>query len=248
MRRSALTPLLGLSFLVLAAGCGSTGQPSPAPGANAESPSQTAPARTYNVVEPRLSAMQEDNEVFTLETDFAEDRPGTELRVEGVSYPLDRREGTSYVFRNVRVPKLGENNAKIELPTGRDLPPRVYVEFKIHREMRTADEYRKYASPLDYKLVMKNPDRFAGTFVKGRGKIYQITESGWATDGGLNVRNLGYGYWDDNMRFTMSKLTDFVQDDVVSFYGKITGSHTYETTAGWNLTVPMIEIEFMERG
>ena len=248
MRSPAIPRIAIVMTLFSLAACASTGIPSSGAPQPASPAPVAAPAPTPTVSELRLTAMQEDNDILTVETNVAEDRPGTELRVEGVAYPLDRREGTSYLFRNVRVPKIGENNAKLELPTGPGLPARILMEFKIHREMRTIDEYRKYAAPLDYKQVMKNPDRFAGTIVKGRGKIYQITESGWTTEGGLNVRNVGYGYWDDNVRFTMTKLTDFVQDDVVSFYGTIDGSYTYETTAGWNLTVPMVKVAFMERG
>lgn len=251
MPRFAAAPVIA-SLLLCA--CGASATPSPsitsAPAAPTPAPE---PPQKYSVTEPRLTAMQENNDEFPLEATFEVDRPGTELRVEGVSYPLLRREGRTYVFANVHVPKLGENNAELELPTGPGLPARIFVEFKIHREMRTIDEYRKYAKQLDFKVVNKNPDAHTGEYVKGRGRIYQITEDTLDdgtefTSGGLGVTYYPYSGWDDNVRFLKRGKTDFVEGDVVSFYGFIAGKYSYETTAGWNLTVPMVKVDFMERG
>jgi len=185
--------------------------------------------------------MQENNDTLPVETNFQEDGPVV-LRVEGQRYELADRNGTTYTFRNVTVPKLGVNNAKLVIENGDTSVP-----FQITRTIQTLDEWRKYAETFDYKRVNKNPDRYAGTFVKGRAKIYQIQEDGDTTEGGLDVTNNGYGYWDDNVRFTLPKVTDFVEGDVVSFYGTIEGSYSYESVAGWNITVPMVKLSYLER-
>jgi hypothetical protein len=245
MRRSA--PVLGLLALVLA-GCASAAN---GPSSSARPAVVPEPPREYHVTEPTLTAMQEDNELLTIVTDFEEDRPNTELRVEGASYPLLMRHGNQYVFSHVKIPKLGDNNAKIELPTGAGLPARIYVEFKIHRLMTTIDDYRKYATPFDYKRVNKNPDAHKDEYVKGRARIYQITEDTYegdpVTEGGLDVTNYGYGRWDDNVRFGMKGTTDFVEGDVVSYYGVIVGGDTYTSEAGWNITTPLIRVDFIEK-
>lgn len=197
------------------------------------------PMRT--VAPMALTAMQENNETFRVETNFREDGPVV-LRVEGQSYDLGETDGTSYIFRHVTVPKLGVNNAKLLVGSGELMMP-----FQITRTITTLDEWRKYAESFDYKRVTKNPDRYAGTFIKGRGNIYQIQEDGESTRGGLNVTPMGYGYWDDNVRFSLPKVTDFVEGDVVSFYGEIEGSYSYESVAGWNITVPMLKLSYLER-
>jgi hypothetical protein len=249
MRRSA--PLAAiLSFLMLV-GCSLSSGPQVSPTPEATSNAEPTTAREYHVTEPQLTAMQEDNATLTVQADFAEDRPGTQLRVEGRSYPLIVRNESQYVFANVKVPKLGDNNAKLDLPAAGSSSG-IVVEFKIHREMQTIDEYRKYATPLDYKLVNKNPDAHKGEYVKGRAKIYQITEDtadsgGPSTSGGLSVTNYGYGNWDDNVRFAMIGTTDFVESDVVNYYGVINGAYSYESQAGWNITTPMVRIDFMEK-
>ncbi len=250
MHRSALLTA-ALSLLVLA-GCSSSTPPQVSPTPAEPTRVQPSAAREYHVTDPQLTAMQEDNATLTVQADFAEDRPGTELRVEGTSYPLITRSDNQYVFANVKVPKLGDNNAKLELPAGAGSSSDILVAFKIHREMRTIDEYRKYATPFDYKVVNKNPDAHTGEYVKGRAKIYQISEDTLEdgssyTDGGLSVTNYGYGYWDGNVRFVKAGTTDFVEGDVVSYYGVITGADSYESQAGWNITTPMVRIEFMEK-
>jgi len=186
-----------------------------------------------------LTAMQEQNDEFRVQTNFAED--GVVLRVEGHEYPLVERAGMTYIFAGVYVPKIGVNNAKLQLSSGEAVP------FEVVRTMHTLDEWRKYAEPFDFKKVDKNPDRYAGQLVKGRAKIYQIQENGSATVGGLYVTSQGYGYWSDNVRFTLPKVTDLVEDDVVNFYGEVVGSYSYESQAGWNITVPMLELTYLEK-
>lgn len=203
------------------------------------------PERTVGDIQ--LTAMQENNTTFTVKTDFVEDARPITLRVEGKEYPVEKRDGTSYVFSNVTVPIIGTNSAKLVLGTGEGLPPSVTLPFLIKREVTTLDEWRKYAENIDYKRLAKGADKYAGKLVKGQGKIYQITEDSGMTTGGINVTPKGYGYWDDNVRFTMVGTTDFVQDDTVRFYGHVVGDYTYETTAGWNLTVPAIIVDEMER-
>lgn len=210
-----------------------------------EPASPPEPVRTVEDVQ--LTAMQENNTTFAVKTDFVEDVRTITLRVEGKEYTLEKRDGTSYVFSNVTVPIIGMNSAKLVLGSGEGLPPSVTLPFLIKREVTTLDEWRKYAENIDYKRLAKGADKYAGKLVKGRGKIYQITESGGKTTGGINVTPKGYGFWDDNVRFTMDGTTDFLQDDTVRFYGNVAGDYTYETTAGWYLTVPAIIIEEMER-
>jgi hypothetical protein len=196
-----------------------------------------------------LTAMQEHNDTFTVTANVESDGPGVVLRVEGREYPLHSRDGTAYSFGNVVVPKIGANNAKLIVGSD-DASPNT-AAFTITREMRPIDEYRKYAEPLNYKQLEKNADKYAGKIVKGRGKIYQIDETaeGGMTynSGGVYVTNKGYGFWDDNVRFGMVGETDFVSDDIVAFYGEVVGNYSYETQAGWNMTVPMIKVAFMEK-
>ncbi len=212
--------------------------------ATTETPTPAPQPRVDDIV---LTAMQEDNDVLMVSANVAMEGAMTTLRVEGVEYPLIERKGNGYLFHDVKVPKLGENNAKLVIPAhGTD--PLLEIPFTITRELRTIDEWRKYAQPLDYKRLIKNPDGQKGLAVKGRGQIYQITEGYGMTEGGLNVTPLGYSYWTDNVRFTMNSTTDFVEDDVVAFYGHVVGGYSYQSTAGWNLTAPMLQVEYMERG
>jgi hypothetical protein len=190
-----------------------------------------------------LTAMQEHNDALRVETNFVADGPVT-LRVEGQTYESAARDGTAYTVRNVSVPKIGSNNAKLVI--GDESVP-----FEITRTMNTIDEWRKYAKPFDFKVVNKNPGARTGEHVKGRARIYQIQEGTVDgenySEGGLNVTPYGYGTWDDNVRFVMSGTTDFVEGDIVNYFGTITGSYSYESQAGWNITTPMLQIAYMTR-
>lgn len=40
--------------------------------------------------------------------------------------------------------------------------------------------------------------------------------------------------------------TDFVEDDHITVYGEIYGDYSYESQAGWTITVPAIIADFIE--
>lgn len=43
--------------------------------------------------------------------------------------------------------------------------------------------------------------------------------------------------------------SEFVQNDVVDVIGFLTGTHSYQSQAGWNITIPeMVALPFMKRG
>ncbi|WP_157827632.1 hypothetical protein [Niallia nealsonii] len=56
-----------------------------------------------------------------------------------------------------------------------------------------------------------------------------------------------YGYdVSDVVYITYAGTTEFVEEDIVTVYGTVKGSHTYEPQAGHQITLPHIEAEFIE--
>lgn len=46
--------------------------------------------------------------------------------------------------------------------------------------------------------------------------------------------------------YNSSFTTDFVRDDTVTIYGELTGSTTYESVTGYNITIPSVEVVIIE--
>jgi hypothetical protein len=106
---------------------------------------------------------------------------------------------------------------------------------------RLADKKAK-AKTIDFKQLDKNPDRYAGEFVKYTGEIIQILEG----DNLTNIR-LALDDWGNEVIYIEYEgYTDFVEEDTVTIYGEIYGSHTYTSQAGWNITLPAIIAKIIE--
>lgn len=103
------------------------------------------------------------------------------------------------------------------------------------------------AKTVRYGELKKNPNAFADEYVKFQGEILQIMEDGTQADIRLAVTKDSYGYdFNDVVYVTYQGTTTFIEEDVITIYGTVQGSHTYESTAGHTITIPLIEANIME--
>jgi hypothetical protein len=117
---------------------------------------------------------------------------------------------------------------------------------RAERQQRIAN-FKASAVTIPYKQLEKNADRFEGKHVKYTGQIFQIQEDEYG--GGImliSVTNDGYGYWDDNVWVDYDGNVKGAEDDVVTVYGTITGSKSYETQIGGETYVPQMRARYIE--
>ncbi len=111
-------------------------------------------------------------------------------------------------------------------------------------------------SPETYKAVSpagppfanleKNPDSFAGTRCKYTGKVVQAMESGGTTDIRMDITNMGYDIWTDTIYVTYAGTTPAVEDNIITVYGTVKGSHTYTSQANYEITLPLVEAKYID--
>ncbi len=111
------------------------------------------------------------------------------------------------------------------------------------RAKERRDQLEARDSGLGYKQLSKNPDRWIGTFVKFRGKVFTIKEEEGATIIQMNVTHHGYDIWDDQIVVLVERYTNIVEDNVITVFGTVQGSLSFTTVAGWTLTVPAVKAE-----
>lgn len=114
---------------------------------------------------------------------------------------------------------------------------------RARREAR----YKAGARTIPYNQLNKDADRYAGERVVYRGQILQIQEDEGL--GGfmlLQVTELGYGLWDDPVWVDYERSIRSAEDDVVTVYGTVTGSKSYETQIGGETYVPQIRARYVE--
>jgi hypothetical protein len=129
-----------------------------------------------------------------------------------------------------------------------DFSPMIDNAYSIDEIM---NEYK--AEVIPYKELEKNPDGHYGTPVMFKGRILEIQE----TD--VDFEENGYSK-ETIIRLNVSDDpneviyvvynsvfgTDFVRDDNITVYGNITGSITYESVAGYQITIPSMEAVVIE--
>ena len=109
------------------------------------------------------------------------------------------------------------------------------------------ETYKAVSPPLvAYVELNKNPNAYAGTRCKLNGQVVQAMVEGSTTVLRVNVTNKGYGFWDDTVYVTLDGTTPAVDGSMVWVYGMITGGKTYESTAGWNITIPAVDAKYVD--
>ena len=116
---------------------------------------------------------------------------------------------------------------------------------EAERIQRIAD-YKAGAQTIPYNQLEKNPERHKGTVVKYQGQIFQIQEEGYGGWMLLSVTNEGYGFWDDNIYVEYDGTIDSAEEDIITVYGKVRGTYTYETQIGGETFVPHVRAKFIE--
>lgn len=98
-------------------------------------------------------------------------------------------------------------------------------------------------NPLDYKQLDKNSDKFVGQKLSASGKVFQIMES---KDSGFMLLSVD-GDSSQNIAVLYKGTNDVVEDDTVTVYGTVSHDYSYESKAGYKLTVPCIMADEIEK-
>lgn len=107
------------------------------------------------------------------------------------------------------------------------------------QQEKEVTERKANAQPIPYAQLKKNPDRYAGEYVKYTGEIAQILEGDGVTNIRLSVTKTSYGYDISDIIFIeYVGYTDFVDGDIVTVYGMIYGNYSYVSQAGYNISLP----------
>lgn len=119
-------------------------------------------------------------------------------------------------------------------------------EARLQAEQEAAAK-KTNAQTIEYAQLKKNPDRYTGEYVKYSGEILQILEGDNVTHIRLAVTKTSYGYDPNDVIFIeYPGYTDFVDNDIVTVYGEIYGSYSYESQAGFNISLPGLIADTVE--
>jgi hypothetical protein len=102
------------------------------------------------------------------------------------------------------------------------------------------------AADVPYNQLLAHPSRYEGKKAVYRGQIFQVEEDGSSTVILLSVTHDGYlDMWDDNVWVDYDGTIKGAKDDIITVYGTLTGTHSYDTQIGGNTTVPSIRAKYI---
>ncbi len=107
--------------------------------------------------------------------------------------------------------------------------------------VESESDYKASCKKISFKELNKNPESHAGERVKLSGRVIQIMESGGLTDIRMDV-NDNFG---DTVYVTYAGTTSALEDSMITIYGEVVGSYTYESQAGWEITLPEIDAKYV---
>lgn len=119
---------------------------------------------------------------------------------------------------------------------------------RVKREQERARRKASYmagAKLLPYNQLEKNAERHAGERVKFTGQIFQIQEDFGSSVILLSVTDEGYGFWTDNIWVDYEGTINGAEDDVITVYGTIEGSKSYDTQIGGETYVPQMTAKYV---
>ena len=104
-------------------------------------------------------------------------------------------------------------------------------------------------SEYTYEEISRNPDNYYGKMAHFRGEIIQSMESGDSYTFRVNITKGKYGYEDTILvSYTKKDSSEsrLLEDDIVDLYGKLAGTRTYTAILGNEITVPLLNAEYVE--
>ncbi|GAB4313126.1 MAG: hypothetical protein Kow0019_12390 [Methanobacteriaceae archaeon] len=132
-------------------------------------------------------------------------------------------------------PDSGENSS--------DYTSNSFTTTEPEPPVETESQYKASCKAISFKELNKNPDAHAGERVKLSGRVIQIME-GYGTDIRMDV-NDNFG---DTVYVTYDGTTTALEDSYITVYGEVYGRYTYESQAGWKITLPLIQAKYVEVG
>lgn len=114
---------------------------------------------------------------------------------------------------------------------------------RAEEEAKKQAEAKKYEnSNITYKQLKKGADPYAGEPVRFTGEVIQIQSDGGNAVIRVAVTRTSYGYDPNDIIMLQTDLdtSEIYEEDVITFDGDVVGDYTYQSTAGWDITVPLV--------
>lgn len=109
-------------------------------------------------------------------------------------------------------------------------------------------DFKAACEEFEYKDLMRNDADYVGKKIKVKGEVVQVVYESEDGTGESQYRvstkpdEFDDGYFDDDivLYFTRGDAPKLLEDDIVTIYGEVSGTESYTTVLGANVTVPVV--------
>ena len=107
----------------------------------------------------------------------------------------------------------------------------------------TWEEWKASAEEIPYKTLFRYAEENKGKRVFYRGVVVQVIEDEGDFRLRVNVTPGDYGFWTDTvyLRYADAPVR-VLEEDIISFVGRMNGTVTYESIMGAEITIPYISV------
>jgi hypothetical protein len=157
--------------------------------------------------------------------------------------------GANYIVLSAQAPGYQSVEESISIDRKLTGAQRAAIRERIRQRMEARKQaFMTSAITVPYKQLSKNADNFAGKKVTYHGQIFQVQEDAGQSVILLSVTDQGYGFWDDNIWVDYNGTIKGGKGDMLTIYGKVTGTKTYETQIGGQTYVPEVRAKYVAEG
>lgn len=248
-----VTTIAGLATVTaLATGCAAGAPSSPNAGSSPPSTVSTATTETTPAVALAVTDPSSGSSVMHGRTKIAgRSTPGATVREDGGSTTHVKQDGSWSLLATVHPGDQTLTFHAIQrgsLDASQTLDLTGTLSASEQAAKRAADEAQFKASTqsISYAQLIKDSSPYVGNHVVFHGQVLQIQQSG--SDGNLllSVTDDGSGFWTDNVWVDYHQAIQAVQGDLITVYGTVSGTKSYDTQIGGTTYVPQMNAKYVD--
>lgn len=109
--------------------------------------------------------------------------------------------------------------------------------------------YKNMCQSYTFEEIARNPDSYKGNYAVFTGEVIQSMESGDDYTLRVSITKEEYDWYSDPILVTYTKKSPsesrILEDDIVTMYGQLNGTYTYESVLGNDVTLPLLNAEYI---
>lgn len=117
----------------------------------------------------------------------------------------------------------------------------------LQKKEQEIANFKKACKTIPYKVLERDADSLIGKKVFYKGQVFTIQASKNYSVVQLYVTYKGYDIWDDQAYMEYPGKMNVFKEDIIKIWGVVDGLYTYESVAGYNITVPKIIVKYYSK-